>query len=315
MKHWSAEEAATHRTGVLSRSALASIRDLGRPLVSPILYALALIGVPVAVVLATGGPGSIGFWIVSLVWVAAVAYGAIITVFVAILVLSPILLVVDRILPVQIDSVIAKVSQVAVAALAGTAFLYAAQLGDGSEVRLPTDQPNAGALLVMVAASMTSYGLWTIAGRLKQTKQPPAYTKRHSVPEPDQEYWSNEYVVAWRSWGWDGSSLRGVYSPWRSSEMEASCRHCDVVPSWDHVCGVYAVKSSTQTHVFHGGDPIVGLVEMWGDVIEHQNGYRASHARITDLWVDDPARAGQIRAAYPTVHVVVGSPGVGEEVS
>lgn len=315
MRHWSAGQATTHRTGVLTRSALASIRDLGRPLVSPILYALALVGVPAAVVLMTGGSDSIGFWIVSLVWVAAVAYAAIITVFIALLVLSPILLVVARILPVRTDSVVAKVSQVAVLALAGTAFLYAAQLGDGSGVRLPTDQPNLGALLVMVSASVAAYGLWALAGRLRQPRHPVTYTRRHSVPEPDQEYWSNEYVVGWRSWGWDGSSLRGVYSPWPSSEMVATCRHCDVVPSWDHVCGIYAVTTPTQTHVFYGRDSVVGIVEMWGDVIQHQNGYRASHARITDLWVNDPVRAEQIRAAYPTAHVVVGRPSVSEEVS
>lgn len=315
MRHGSAHAAATHPTGVLTRGSLVAIRDLGRRHGSRLLYVLALIGVPVAVVAMTGGSDAIGFWIVSLVWVAAVAYGAIITVFIALLVLSPLLLLVDRILPVRTDSAVSEVSRAAVVVLAVAAFLHAAQLGDGSGVRLPTEQPNLGAFLVMVAAGMTSYGLWATAGRLEHAKHPPAYNKRHSVPEPDQQYWSNEYVVGWRSWGWDGSSLRGVYSPWHSSQMEATCRLCDVAPSWDHVCGVYAAKSLTETHVFYGGESIVGIVEMWGDVIEHQNGYRASHARITHLWVGDPARAGQIRLAYPEVQVVVGSPSVSEEVS
>jgi hypothetical protein len=139
--------------------------------------------------------------------------------------------------------------------------------------------------------------------------------RRHSVPEPDDVYWSDQYVVGWRSWNWDGSSLRGVYARWRSEEFTASCGHCDVVPSWDHVCGVYAAKGPESVHVFYGWSPIVGRVEMWGEVIEHEKGYRASHARITDLWVHDPHRAERIKAAYPSINVMVGSPRLEQEVA
>ncbi|HSM45266.1 MAG TPA: hypothetical protein VK969_09655, partial [Acidimicrobiia bacterium] len=67
-------------------------------------------------------------------------------------------------------------------------------------------------------------------------------------------------------------------------------------------------------YVFYGGSPIVGQIEMWGDVIEHENGYRASHARITALWVDDPRRAERIKAAYPELQVAVGRFSLGQEV-
>jgi hypothetical protein len=86
-----------------------------------------------------------------------------------------------------------------------------------------------------------------------------------------------------------------------------------VVPSWDHACGIYAAKTPADIHVFHGGTSIVGKVEMWGHVIEHEFGYRASHARIAHLWVDDRWRAERISSAYPGMEVSVGSP-VGQEV-
>lgn len=314
MKLWSADEMMTHRTGSRVRSALASARGLGRRHVSLILYSLAVFGVPAAVIGFTGGAETVGFWIVSVVWMAAVVYGAVIAVFIVFLFLSPVLLVLDRVVPVETDSMVARGSRILVVGLAVGAFLAAAQLGDGSQVRLPVSPPNLGALLVMVSAAAVAYLLWTAAAAFKPEQRPTLHTRRHGVPEPDEEYWSNEYVVGWRAWNWDGSALRGVYAQWPSARFEATCSHCETVPSWHHVCGVYAAKRPEDVYVFYGGSPIVGRIEMWGDVIEHDNGYRASHARITALWVDDPRRAERIRAAYPGVNVVVGNLSLGQEV-
>jgi hypothetical protein len=314
MKLWSADEMPTHRTGSRVRSTLASARGFGRRHVSLILYTLALFGVPAAVIGLTGGAETVGFWIVSVVWMAAVVYGAVIAVFIVFLLLSPVLLVLDRIAPIETDSMVGRGSRILVAGLAVGAFLAAAQLGDGSQVRLPASPPNLGALLVMVAAAVAAYLLWAVARALKLERRPTLHTRRHGVPEPDEEYWSNQYVVGWRAWNWDGSALRGVYAQWPSARFEATCSHCEMVPSWHHVCGVYAAKQREDVYVFYGGSPIVGRIEMWGDVIEHENGYRASHARITALWVDDPRRAERIKAAYPGVEVAVGSLSRGQEV-
>jgi hypothetical protein len=312
MELWLSEERAGHPNEV--SDALGSLRPAARRHVSWLFYALAVVGVPAAVFALTGGSEAVGFWIVTTVWLTGVAYGAILAVFVALLALSPVLLVVGRLIGGDTDAWASRVSRVAVLALTIGIFLVAAPLGDGADVKLPVPWPNLGAVIVMAAGVATSYLLWTTGRRLKPSKRPKPPVRRHSVPEPEEEYWSDQYVVGWRSWNWDGSSLRGVYARWASGEFEASCPHCDIVPSWDHVCGVYAAKQPGDVYIFYGWSPIVGRVEMWGNVIEHENGYRASHARITDLWVHDPHRAARIRDAYPSVNVIEGSPSVRREV-
>jgi hypothetical protein len=48
---------------------------------------------------------------------------------------------------------------------------------------------------------------------------------------------------------------------------------------------------------------VYGRVELTGMVIEHDYGYRASHARIVELFVDSPHLAEQIQVRYPDVRV------------
>lgn len=302
------DDAAAHDKSGRVRVALSSARALGRPHISKLLYTLAFVGVPTAVIAGTGGWHTIAFWIMTLVWVAAVVYVTVLTLFTLFMVLSPILLVLEKVVSDRANAIAAGLSRVLVVMLAAGAFAFTAQLGDVSDVRLPTPWPNLGALLVISVSAATAYGLWSLAARFRTPKQTPAYIRRHSVPEPEDEYWSNQYAVGWRSWNWDGSSLRGVYARWPSEVLEATCPHCDVVPSWEHACGIYAAKSPADIHRFYGGASIVGRVEMWGDVIEHEYGYRSSHARITDLWVGDPWRAERIHDAYPAMNVSVGSP-------
>lgn len=299
-------EAATRWKGLV-KQALAPAWSLGRRHVSKLLYLLALLGVPAALITVSGGMHTIGFWIVAVVWLVAVAYGVILVSFIALLVLSPLALILGGVVTDGVRAVIEKVARVVVVLAAGGLFVAAARLGDTSGVRLPGPWPNVGALVMITAAVLASYGLWSLARRLKPPKRVPGYERRHSVTEPDDVYWSDQYVVGWRAWNWDGSSLRGVYARWSSEMFEATCSQCDEVPSWDHLCGVYAAKRPADVHVFYGGSWIIGRVEMWGDVIEHERGYRASHARITHLWVGDPWRAERIRDAYPTVDVEVGS--------
>lgn len=307
------EATAGHPMQARVRDGLAAIAAFTRRHIRFLLYGLALVAVPAAVIVFTGGSDSVGFWIVTIVWMMGVAYGAILAVFVALLILSPLLLVVSKVSRGRVEAAVARVSRWMVAGLSIAGFLAFAPLGDGSGVRLPVSWPNLGAVIVLTLAIAASYSLWMTGRRLRPPKRQPVPMRRHSVPEPDDVYWSDQFVVGWRSWNWDGSSLRGVYARWRSDEFVATCGHCDVVPSWEHVCGVYAAKGPNNVHVFYGWSPIVGRVEMWGDVVEHENGYRASHARITDLWVHDLHRAERIRAAYPSINVVVGSPRLEQE--
>ena len=53
---------------------------------------------------------------------------------------------------------------------------------------------------------------------------------------------------------------------------------------------------------------VYGRVELTGLVIEHELGYRASHARIIELFVDSPDLARQIRMRYPDVTVHTSDP-------
>lgn len=306
-------------TATLLRSrageALRSVRTLLCRHVSKTLYVAAILGVPTAAIMASGGWHTVGFWIVALVWLAAVVYGAILVFFILLLLASPLVMLIERVSSEQLWDRVTTVARVSVLVLAGSLFAAAARLGDVSSIRLPTPWPNLGALLLIVAAAGTSRAIWSFARRQRPPKKTPAYERRHSEPEPDEEYWSAAYVVGWRSWNWDGSHLRGVHSRWPSKTFEANCPHCDVVPSWDHVCGVYAAKRPADVHVFHGGSWIIGRVEMWGTVIEHEYGYRASHARITHLWVGDPRRAERIGETYPEVEVAEGSFQASKEVA
>lgn len=295
--------------------ALRSVRVLSRRHVSKLLYVVAILGVPTAVIVASGGWHTVGFWIVALVWLAAVVYGSILVSFILLLLLAPLVMVAERVSSDRLWDRVTTVAKVSVLVMAGGMFVVAARLGDVSSIRLPTPWPNFGALVVVVVAAGTSHAVWSSARRQRPPKKTPIYERRHSEPEPDEEYWSADYVVGWRAWNWDGSYLRGVHSRWSSETFAATCPHCDAVPSWDHVCGVYAVKRPADVHTFHGGSWIIGRVEMWGDVIEHEYGYRASHARITHLWVGDPWRAERIGETYPEVQVAVGNSRANKEVA
>lgn len=296
------------------RGGLVSVGAIGRRHLSKLFCALALFGVPYAVIAGSGGRHTIPFWIVTLVWVAAAIYVTALILAICFMLISPIFFAVEGAFSDGGAALPARLFRVLVLVLAGGAFVAMARLGDTSSVRLPTPWPNVGALLVLSVAAACAVGLWSLGRRYRTPRRKTPYTRRHSVPEPEVEYWSDQYVLGWRSWNWDGSGLRGVYARWPSDEFAASCPHCELAPSWDHACGIYAVKTAADIHVFHGGTSIVGMVEMWGYVIEHEFGYRASHARITQLWVGDRWRAERISALYPAVEVTVGHPHVGQEV-
>ncbi len=120
-----------------------------------------------------------------------------------------------------------------------------------------------------------------------------------SPAEPAEVFWSPEPVVGWRAWTWTGKTLKGYRAEWCEATMTACCDRCESSPGWDHGCGIYALKELTELD----DAPVLGRVEMWGDVVEHEWGYRASHARITDLWVDSHRTAVEVAKAYPGVGV------------
>ena len=189
-------------------------------------------------------------------------------------------------------------------------FVLGADLGSTAGIRLPTPWPNVSALLVMTVAGAASYGLLELGSMLEYPRARLAMGYQGSwsdVEEPDEEFWSVDMLEGWRAWRWEDGLLHGVYDRWRTTEYEATCEQCRDVPAWGHACGIYAVKSPTHVHRFHNSAQVIGRVEMWGSVIEHEKGYRSSNARITDLWVDNESMAQAIRRRY-SVAVHVGSP-------
>jgi hypothetical protein len=94
-----------------------------------------------------------------------------------------------------------------------------------------------------------------------------------------------EPLIAWRTWNmtWQRRRLRlapvGDYrKPWRPRDpVRAVCarRRSHVAPDPTCTCGVHASKSVAGLRRAHG--PVVlGTVALWGRVIEHELGYRAS---------------------------------------
>jgi hypothetical protein len=125
------------------------------------------------------------------------------------------------------------------------------------------------------------------------------------VPEPDQEFWSPTTVDGWRVWRWTGRSLRGFREDWPGALHTARCSTCQEVPDWSHTCGIYAVVDRADLWAF-GPTPfsIVGKVELSGLVIEHDHGYRSTHARVVELWVPQSIDiAEEISRRYPDVTV------------
>ena len=67
-----------------------------------------------------------------------------------------------------------------------------------------------------------------------------------------------------------------------------------VAPDWNCNCGIWAFK--TLDHLMavlgqhhYGKLPVLGTVNMWGRVIETENGFRAQYAYPKELWLVDPA--------------------------
>jgi hypothetical protein len=128
------------------------------------------------------------------------------------------------------------------------------------------------------------------------------------------EFWSPEPVIAWRAWQWTGSVLRGVVTEWPRQNFIAWCDHCAEPPGWDHPCGIYGVPHPSQVGAMFPGKPdVVGRVALTGLVVEHETGYRASNAKILDLWVRSHFVADQLAALYPDVNVHRGNPPEDEE--
>jgi len=284
-------------------------RTLLKASVSRLLVPLAVAGVPLAVVMATGGLPTVGFWLNAVIWVPVSFFGAFPFGLLILGLAIPVLWLLDKRASGRAEAMVEGAAVVFWLGVWVAGYALGADLGDASSVNLPAPWTNVGALVTMSSAAGVSLGLLRLRGRIDGRRRglaplPPVF----NGPEPEEMFWSNDVVVGWRAWNWTGSALHGVFARWETELFEASCPRCETAPSWKHVCGVYAAKRIADVDRMVSNGNVIGQVEMWGEVIEHERGYRASHARITELWVETHRLAAEVAAKYPEVAVRVGRP-------
>lgn len=109
-------------------------------------------------------------------------------------------------------------------------------------------------------------------------------------------------IAGVRRWAVRGGRLQAIVrnTVW-SSPMEARCYHRGPSPGcW---CGLYAVKPEAHRLLMEVWclDFAVGVVSLYGRVIEHQHGWRAQYARIREVWLPEERFRGLDLDAYPGV--------------
>lgn len=86
-------------------------------------------------------------------------------------------------------------------------------------------------------------------------------------------------MVGWRAWRFHNGCLVSPYTGvlWRPGEtLEANT-------PFESGAGVFAHKKREQVFEQESKWPVVGTVLLWGDVVEHENGYRAEFAKVGQL--------------------------------
>ena len=105
-------------------------------------------------------------------------------------------------------------------------------------------------------------------------------------------------AIGWRAWrvveAEDEVRLASVLydDMWPVDDpLVAACPSGHTAPDFDCACGIYAAKRLELALPYRVGrdEPgtvgrVVGLVALGGDVIEHADGWRASHARPLRIW-------------------------------
>ncbi len=117
------------------------------------------------------------------------------------------------------------------------------------------------------------------------------------------EHWSPTPVIGYRLWRVEHGMLHGAWTVWDHPAHEAVCPtpNDEDVPhlagtcsDYGYGCGIYAAKSPHELADVHltedADDFVIGAVALSGKVVEHEHGYRASHARVTAVVVVSAGR-------------------------
>ena len=139
-------------------------------------------------------------------------------------------------------------------------------------------------------------------------------------------YFGLEPILAWRAWVLDSTGDRPhlssvVYrTPWPAREpLRSTCEAGGCMaarwPAHRHTCGIHAFKERSGAEEFPGSwehlrfgpahdEYVIGLVSLWGHVVEHEAGYRAELAYPYALLLS-PRQARHARALTATYVVDV----------
>jgi hypothetical protein len=108
-------------------------------------------------------------------------------------------------------------------------------------------------------------------------------------------------IIAWRGWKIRNGYLSSFSqnTVWPPKEPVTG-----KVGSGEHDAGVYAFKDRRKLFDFLGGESqhmVWGSVALWGDVVEHELGYRAENAAIRSLdgwYPNSSADLSELRRTY-----------------
>lgn len=135
------------------------------------------------------------------------------------------------------------------------------------------------------------------------------WTREYSEPPDSNEvFWTDQPIIGYRGWKWDTDAkrLRGQFDTWDSPKITAVHRgdpDRHKAPDWNCLCGINTYKTVDYEKMRRW--PIVGKVELTGDVIEFERGYRGEVGEIIHLaiWEGYPELIGvtvaDIRNVYP----------------
>lgn len=154
--------------------------------------------------------------------------------------------------------------------------------------------------------------------RRSGTLQPTKLSLSQTVPKGSrpEDYGITEGIkkgrdplVGWRMWnlvpgaGMRLTSLNSTAIPWEGGvPMQGTCNGRPVeeildhtCPSWEHRCGVHAVKDLPQIKkwgapkVSNGSSyvRVIGEIELWGRVLEYEEGFRAEWGYPKKLYLPD----------------------------
>lgn len=135
-------------------------------------------------------------------------------------------------------------------------------------------------------------------GRLTVIGEAPAVKLDNPEPEKPKQHRSPDYVhtlTAWRAWGYGQSRLQalGTDHQWKPKRaVKAECSRDYTGHDAPHIncqCGYWSFKTpelmKEACFGYKGDVAVVGSVEIWGRVIECENGYRSEYAYPKELWL------------------------------